>query len=609
MASGRLLAGAVAAVAVLAAGCATVPVSGGAAAISTASNQAQPFVQMLPPPGPRPGWSASQVVQGFLHASADPTDYSVARQYLAPGLRQTWQPAVEPITEVSGLNASPQVVVGPRTVNGQNALSEQLNYQGLELATLTEAGQYAYQPEPVTHEYGFTLARINGTWLIEALPATLLLTSADFQLAYQPLSVYFFAQSGSFLVPDTVFAPKQATNAELATRLVQALFSNTDSWLEGATTTEFPTGTQLLGVKIVGVTAMVDLGGAAAQAKGNELPQMAAQLVWTLTGPSSPFVSGTAPIRSVQLLINGRARRIDGSVNQLLSMYVQLVPGASAPSQRSALAAFYLTPAGGLVKLPGPGQAQQVTAPAGLGALAAGAMAVSAPLPWPQSPGSQTQIGVATSAGGCTVYLGPVGSASRLVPSRIPGAAACNSLSWDYEGDLWASTGQSLWVIQSDGALAGVNLQALAGAQIVQFRIAADGVRAAMIVRTPSGATELEKAAISRSTSNRPGNQAPTVNFVLQQPVQVGTSISDPAALTWDGADDLIVLAKSALQELPLDGSRGNPLNSGLAGITSISGNDLDLVAGTSDGRIWLDANQQGNWTREGQGDLPAYPG
>ena len=608
MASGRLLGAALAAVAALAGGCATVPVSGDAAAISTASNQAQAFVQMLPPPGPGPGWSPPQVVAGFLHASADPTDYSAARQYLAPPLRKSWRPAREPITEVATPLGSLLLNSAPGRLNGQGAQVQSVIYTGQELATLTEDGQYVYQPLPVRHQYVFTLSRVGSSWLIEGLPSTLLLTSADFQLAYQPLSVYFPAQSADYLVPDTVFAPKQATNAELAARLVRALFSNNDSWLEGATTTDFPGGTRLLGVKVVGVTALVNLGGAAAQANGDELSDMAAQLVWTLTSPSSPFSSGPAQIRSVQLQINGQARRINGSVTQLLSMYSQLIPGASPPSPQAAAAAFFLTPDGGLVRLAGAGEGQQVTSPEGLGGLLPTAMAVS-----PPAPGSDQQIAVASGgADRCTVYLGSIGSASRLTAHPISSSTGCNSLSWDDAGDLWVSTGQSLWVVQSGQPLTvpptQLNVQSLNGGQILQFRMAADGVRAALIVRTPKS-VQLEKVAIRSSTSTRPGNQAPPVNFTLQQPIQVGTTISDPSALTWDGTDDLIVLASSQLLQVPLNGSAGIPVGSVPADTTSISGNGLDLVAVTSSGRILRESGPQGNWSQEGQGRLAAYPG
>src|SRR5579862_9769185 len=54
----------------LLAGCAAAPISGVAQQLQDTGGQQQQFVEPLPPPGPKVGESGTDVVTGFLHASA-----------------------------------------------------------------------------------------------------------------------------------------------------------------------------------------------------------------------------------------------------------------------------------------------------------------------------------------------------------------------------------------------------------------------------------------------------------------------------------------------------------------------------------------------------------
>ena len=76
-------------------GCVSMPTGGPVQSYPVTQGpdaQDQPYVQIVPQP-PGAGWSPTQIVQGFLTASASFGNYSqVALQYLTPPLQKTWNP-------------------------------------------------------------------------------------------------------------------------------------------------------------------------------------------------------------------------------------------------------------------------------------------------------------------------------------------------------------------------------------------------------------------------------------------------------------------------------------------------------------------------------------
>ncbi len=80
-------------VAAVAAGCATIPTTSTPNVGSAPQTEgAVPFVRVIARP-PQPGASPTEVVSGFLDASADFEDnWAIARTYLAPNVAEQWQP-------------------------------------------------------------------------------------------------------------------------------------------------------------------------------------------------------------------------------------------------------------------------------------------------------------------------------------------------------------------------------------------------------------------------------------------------------------------------------------------------------------------------------------
>jgi hypothetical protein len=578
-------AGAIAAAALAAAGCATVPTSGSPQPAPSATGPAQQYPQPIAV-GPKPGWSAQNIVSGYLHASASFFNgHAVARRYLTPQQSKAWSPGW-----AADVVANPQVEPAPQRpshiVGEPGPPVTNIGVSGQRLATLTDSGQYETSSSSTT--YHFTLVKQNGQFRISRLPSntSLLLTKLDFVSAYTPHNLYFFAQSRPLLVPDPVFVPQPATNTDVATGLITGLLAGPPLWLSGATTTDFPPRTKLQSVKINGSSVVVDLGGTAARASQSARMNMAAQLVWTFTSPSySPsFIA-----LSVVLEINGVVQHLSNRGPQLAQAqaYEHLLPAQQAAGP------LYFLAGGAVSRLPG-GAIRTVP---GLAGHPFTGIAIS-------PDGSQLAGVVPSGSRGCTVYSGPLGHGSGVQSLPVTGGA-CTAPSWDSDGDIWVASGGYLWMLRADRAVL-VSTPLLTPGTISALQVAPDGVRVAMIIQPAQGGPQqVTIGAISRSG---PGGQRPYVGTT----VAVGAGITGPTQLAWYDADNILVLAMPARQatlyQVPVNGDASSQIQAA-SGIDSITSNGAGLAAGTVNGQILQSAGLNAQWRISGRGRVPAYPG
>jgi hypothetical protein len=581
------------AMAVATAGCATLPTTGQVQQVGASqngANQEQDYSQPVPV-GPGLGWTPKEIVAGFLAASASFTgDHAVAREYLDPQAQRSWQPgwAVTVVNTLTTISIAPL----PRPATNQSQTRQGVKVTGLPVATISSSGQYqAYSGSSKGQSYVFTLIRMtNSQWRIDKLPTSqLLLTQADFQHVYQPRDLYFLSQSGSTLVPDPVFVPQQATNTDLATGLVNALRQDPTGWLSGAAVTGFPAGLHPIGpVRINGPNATVNLGGKAVTADRQQLDRMAAQLVWTLA-------SGPTPVQSVELELNGRPMPIMGNQYQLPQSYQGWVP-----SQQAGSPLYFIGSNGAVQGLPGVGQPG-----AGQGHVSVSGAAVLPPLSSiAVSPNGRSLAGI--SAGGASVYYTGLNRGAAVGKWR-PTSGTCTSVSWDATGDLWITCGSGVWMLQP-GASGALSVGVPPGATVTDFQVAPDGVRVAMVVREPSGSTQVQLGAITHS-----GQSA----SVAQPTVVLGAGLSDPDAVTWYGADDVIVLAggpsTAQLDEVPLNGGQPTvittpePPESVTA--TSPEGSAPEIAIGVAGDRMLVSTDLGAFQATRVAGEEPAYPG
>jgi hypothetical protein len=571
------LTGLAAAAAVLAAGCATVPAVGQPRAVIGASGQNPQFVQPIPPV-PQPGWKPKDIVLGFVAASASFADhYAAARQFLSPAARSTFHLGTWPVTVVNG-----SLKVTTRST-GKNTMEATL--PATQLATISDIGQEVYQP--ASHQYSFTLAQTGGQWRITHMSAQALLLSEDaFKDVYQPRNLYFWSPTMALLVPEPVFAPQEDTYAAAAAGLVDALLrTNQDrgdnerdrTWLAGATRTAFPAGTTLIGNKVTieGQTAIVNLGGAAASATAQEVHYMAQQLVTTLTSTSygAPSIA-----RHVELLVNGT----------LVDNNEQPLPPGPAPYNGQ----LYYLATNGTVSVWNGKNSTAIRNPVGRGQIHFSEVAV---LTEP-TPGTRLLAGAVATGASCTVYHGSLSGATPLTPTALPDlrSGACTSLSWDSNGDIWAVTEHGIWVLppgkpqflpvlSGDGGslplLPGNNP---ASYHVLSVRLAPDAVRVAMLVQVDGpggkpGPTQVVMAAVTTTQGQ----------FVLGSTVAVGPTLGDPSAIAWLDADDLVVLARSELYSVPVNGGAPDPITPAPGGAVSVTAAGGTHIALSGGGQLW----------------------
>jgi hypothetical protein len=585
------VASAAVAVAIAAAGCAAVPTSGAVqqfggaapAGVSGPGFYSQPIVQ---PPGP--GWTAEEIVQGFIAANAEfASNPEVARDYLDSKAQKTWNPHWA-VNIVSSWQVSPPVTLPKQVAISQSGAEEpaQVVVTTLRVGTLTETGQRVTSSGQPKQTFTFTLSRSGGQWRISHPPPTLLLTPDAFQRVYQPRNLYFLAGSGRTLVPDPVFVPEPDTTSQLATGLATALLQNPAGWLSGAAVTGFPAKSTVIGVKINGPNAIVDLGGKAAAASQRQLEQMAAQLAWTLA-------SGPPSIQSVELEVNGRPQQIRGTQPQLLANYSGWMPASPAGSS------LYYIGTGGTVRAlsgigpPGSGHLGSVAVvkpPAGTPPLRSIAV----------SPDSRWIAGISASDGKA-VYTWDLTHKAAPVRKWLSESGPCTSLSWDQQGDLWVTAGGSVWLLPPGKDSATV--VSPPGDSVTSFQVAPDGVRAVMILSTGAA---LQLVAIDRGGIPSFG-----------PPVAIGSGITDPESLSWYDANDVIVLDGSSggqLWEVPLNGGAPSAIASqgNIASVTATnpSGPTTNIAVGLADGQIMISSKLGAAFEKTGAtGQAPVYPG
>ena len=589
------------AVVAAATGCATAPSGGPPQKALGGSDQAQAYAQPLPNAGPTARWTATQVVLGFLHASASYAfDPAAARQYLVPELRKKWHPGVGPVAVVGAPTGLVQLPYNPQIL-GPSGSQVIVRFTGQHLATLSQTGQYQYSPGQNV-QYSFVLAKTAGVWLIEYLPPqqTLMLTESDFEDVYQPRNLFFFApwqtaQAPGVLVPDPVYAPLQsansALNTDVATGLVNGLLNGQGGWLAGATVSAFPPGTRLLRkVTITGKIAQVHLGGAAARASYQGIVDMAAQLLATLSDGEY-----SAPLASqLQLYINNTLQDI-------------IVPGNMVTRVTTGSLSF-VTSQGSIGQLPAvlrPGA--KPTAP--LSQEQAGAAIITTVATSP-GPGRQQELAFAVQQdAGCAVDLRPSGQDAYHTYQLSSTGAPCASLSWDDNGNLWVAAGQSAWLFPPNRAPVPVDLTAMSpavqpGDSILAVRMAPDAVRAAVLVRTPAGNRLLLTAVrIKGSTAS------------FGPAVTVGTGLPDPLAMCWYDAYHLAVLVTGGIYDVPLTGAGQQPgaapplITTAPPGAETLTADGAELVVGTGQGQLFASAVSAPGWSYVANGSDPSYPG
>jgi hypothetical protein len=576
------------------AGCVSMPSGGPVQSYPVTQGpdtQNQPYVQIVPQP-PGAGWSPTEIVQGFLTASASIGAHGeVAQQYLTSQGRKHWAPAWSAIVYKEGPDVTGAIY--PSSSTAKKATTATVQITGSRQAILKGYGSYSlpsssapdqsYDPQPVFH-----LVKVaGGQWRISDAPNELLLTSDSFKNDYQLQNLYFFDPMYRFLVPDPIYVPVQAKPGDLMNGLVSDLITPLKDWLSaGATVTALPPGTKISDVTLDGVTAVVNLTGTITKATNDVMQLVSAQLLWTLAGPAQSGATGQT-VQSVEVEVNGKPwTPLDSQGNP-----VQLPSKKRLPLGDSQ-EFYYVDSSGNLNGRVGPAGKPVSIAKIGTGF---------------------TQIAVSpdgtylAALRGSTLYTGLVGS---TLTKRGTGYVA---MSWDVNDDLWASAGDQIVVFRTAasgrqplGQKAAVDVAYASVKNLTipftALRVAPDGVRVAIVI----AGTELTFGAIS-------GQQGPSPQITLSS-VQLSTV--SPAntftGLAWYGPDNVITLAgpSSAVTEYPVSGGTPTPITPDSRIQTIAASSGQSLIIGLPKGQMMYDASLTGSWIPiDGVGSAPTYPG
>src|SRR6266566_359672 len=472
-----------------------------------------------------------------------------------------------------------QVIVNRDAAISAGGKRATVDVSGAVQASFNGTGQYvgAQQGSHGTQiaEEKFTLVKQGKQWRITNPPQNRMLTEPDFTQVYKPQDLYFYDPTGQVLVPDAVSVPRH---------------------------------------------------------------QMAAQLVWTLTGqPGKP--GGPPGIQAVQIEFNGNpwtpgTSPCPGTSGQSPTLK-QAMYECKNPYPSSAPSTFYYVAneqawfrcasetqvTAGAVGAVMPafsrtGAVMQNHGCTSIVQAKPAAVLPAQPRTLPPlsmaavSPDGKYLAGV--GPGGNTVTVWAAGATKPYGTLPLSGVTA---ISWDRRDYLWAAHGNTTTMIlqTSTNNHAAITNYFPQNSKILGLSIAPDGVRVAVIVGTSTG-SEVELAAIDRGKPG-PGQSAnPLQRTSIGPPVQLGPNVANPIALTWYDADDLLVLDgagdQTSLWLVPVDGQPATELPGVLPGAISITANGARnaLVVGMTQNRMEVSAGPEGPWQPLGNGgQSPAF--
>ena len=523
------------------------------------------FIRVIARP-PSPGMTPSQLIQGFLDASASfEGDHFVARQYLTTQASDTWDPST---------------VV--RVFEGSGTLTETgrvMTFSASQAATVSANGTYRISDAGATLLAGYDIEEVDGEWRISGLPSGLVLSQPDVERTFRPLSIYFFNPSFTQLVPDPrlipLYGPAQATT------LTRYLLAGPSEWLQPAVRTGFPDGVRLNleSVPVVNGVAQVDLNRSARLASDEARVSLSEQLVWTLAQLSD--------VEAVSITAAGEPFLGPGvPALQPRDAWPEVNPDALP-----AGATGFVAQTGGVVALTDEGTVA-VAGPAGttdfLDIAVSGDSAVLA--------------GIDTKGNLIRMPM-----ASRAARERLDLGGAASSPAFGPSGSLWAiAAGKGLMSIDQRGIVTPITVTGLPKKSFVLAAVPSrDGTRAALIVRTGARTRLL----LARITSGGPTS---STDLTVSDPIRVENQLTEVVDVSWAGSDELLVLGNtggSELQAFTVNLAVGSIRSEGgvLGAVSIAAAPGKPNLVGSAEGKIYEEL--AGAWLPRTSGVSPAYPG
>lgn len=558
-------AGLVAALTPLVAACAVIPTSGpiqqGAAVGVEGTNQ---VIRVIARP-PQPDMTPTQIVSGFLQASASFEDnHAVAREYLTPDAAASWDPS----SGVDVYDGVPTIVPDGLT---------DVDMTATRVGDIDREGHFDVGTPGDLVDVTFRMEFIEGNWRIASPPQGLLLSRSDVDRAFRVYDVYFLDPSFTTLVPDARYFPTDGPTP--ATAVTRALLSGPTEWLAPAVRTGFPDGTTLAvdAVPVVDGVARVDLDPQVRLADDLTRRAFSAQLVWSLRQ-----VPG---VRFVDLNAGGQVLDVSGTVNpQPIDAWPGFDPNAMPAGKRA-----FAVSGGRVVDLD---RTPPLPVPGGAGL------------------GSPPLTGIAVSLLGNSLagldadgrlWIGGVAAGATMVPGPEEPGQSRPSFGRD----------ESAWVVGPDGILrridesgVGVDVQVDGlhpKAVLESVSLSRDGTRVAMTVRR--GPRTFVMLAIITVREDVPR---------VESPVRVDNRLTTVTDVVWADDDRLVALGvegagTQSVFEIDLSRGQVRSLGGPPGAVRIAAAPGAPILAATDDGRIWTYTS--GPWRLGPEGTSPAYPG
>ncbi|MFD8549356.1 LpqB family beta-propeller domain-containing protein [Streptomyces sp. NPDC059649] len=593
--------------AVLLAGCASMPDSGDVTAVDQSprsEGDSQVRVYGVPP---QDGAQPTNIVRSFLDATtSDEADFRTATQYLAKSARRTWRPFQVTKVLQERPKSEPKVQPNREDTNGYS-----VTLSGSQVATVDD--NHAYTPEEKPYRQTIHLIKEGGQWRIDRLPNGVVLGLSDFQRIYRSVNKYYFASyeseseepkaSRDVLVADPVYLRQRI---KPITASVQALLSGPTDWLNEVTTSAFPPGTRLAAHDLAlddSNGLRVKLSKEAVSTDTAQCKRMAAQLFFTVQD-----MTRASKISEVELQDNNGNSLCTLSQDQAERDY------ASAPLTGRSAKEYFIDADHKVVAM-----SDSATEPTPVrGAFGSGKTPLRSVA---ISRGENTAAGV--SSDGRSLYVAALEDGiERGAPLMTSTGSAKNpdegltAPSWDGLGDLWVADRDAthgsrlLRMREGKGDPERVAVPGLGGRRIKAIKVAADGIRIAMLVED-KGRTTLQLGRVERGGSSA----HPVLSVEELRPI--APQLEDVVAASWAGGSRLVVVGRESggvqqMQFMETDGSASDAQTlPGVNGVKAVAASEDEtrpLIADATEGIVRLPPDA--NWkTVAKDGTAPVYPG
>ncbi|MBW1603257.1 hypothetical protein JJV70_14335 [Streptomyces sp. JJ66] len=596
-------------------GCAAMPSSGDVQPIEgQRRTEADAHVRVFGVP-PEPGEHPLQIVRGFLEATtSDESEYETARKYLTESTAKEWDPFAG-TTVVSG---GPEVPAGG-ALPGNGGEGYTVEVTGKQIALVD--GKNAYAPRDDGFLATFRLVKQSGQWRIDQLPDGLVLGEADFERIYRSVNTYYFAALGpeagdvrggrNVLVSDPVYLRR---HVDPVTETVRALLQGPTDWLRPVVTSAFPTGVHLASRQQL---ALDDSGGLDVELAGVEekkplrvehtqCARMASQLLHTVDHQSSTRVKHVT-------LRDAGGSELCGLGREAAQEYAPGLLGGLPASAAAASSSYYLDQDRRLVELSEDEKTgAPVAGPFGTGRLPMRHIAVSRD--------EKTTAGVSLDGG--KLYVAPLEKGTSFGQPSVSSAGKSENgerltgPSWDGLGDLWVADQNPdeprlLRLRAGTGTPQEVRVRGLGDGRVQALKVAADGVRIALLVRAGDRTTlQLGRVERERAADGEPSATVTGLRDIAPQ-------LENVVAVSWAGGSRLVVVGKEfggvqQVRVMSTDGSPGTPAKlPGVNEIESIAATEDEtkpLLADSAEGIVRLPPD--GDWLQVAEeGHAPVYPG